>query len=181
MADGPRLWEALKDFTGVVGLVIDGKDVALWVSGEADERALAAQLPFLLNDDRVQFRRAIHGLQWCRLGPLNEAELWRAETLVQACIPCGVNCGLPRWGFGTSSISLLLACLRGSPLMMAAGAAAPWLLCKRRTLLHAQPRSGLLWHCLPNLCGAALEVLWRPPRRRHCSTRWWHLGQRVAV
>jgi hypothetical protein len=82
VADGPRLWEALHSFVGVMGLVVDGKDVAVRVSGQVDEPALAAQLAFILRDDQAKFRRATPGLQWWRLGPLTEAELWRAEGIV---------------------------------------------------------------------------------------------------
>ena len=81
-ARGPELWDAFHNKPGVFGLLASGKDVALRISAEADVAALQAQLGATLNDVAAQFRRPIPGQRWWRLGPLTEAEVWRAGDLV---------------------------------------------------------------------------------------------------
>ena len=84
VAEGPRLWEALKDERGVVGLLASGQDVAVRVTSEANLEALQVQLRFVAQDGGATFRRATPGLRWWRLGPLTEAELWRVRDLILA-------------------------------------------------------------------------------------------------
>ena len=79
---GPLLWDALHNKLGVYGLLVNGKDVAVRVSAEADVAALQAQLCATLDDVQATFRRPVPGQRWWRLGPLTEAEVWRATELV---------------------------------------------------------------------------------------------------
>ena len=79
---GAKLWEAVHDQPGVFGLVADGKDLAVRVTGEAQLESLQSQLRFVLDNQGAQFRRAEPGLRWWRLGPLSDAELWRVKDLI---------------------------------------------------------------------------------------------------
>ena len=82
-ADGPRIWEVLRDQAGFFGLVFEGKDVAVRVSTEADVSALQVQLRFAMQDEKAQFKQAAVGQRWWRLGPLTDAEVWSAKELVR--------------------------------------------------------------------------------------------------
>ena len=80
---GARLWEALRDVPGVFGLYWDGKDLAVRVLPEADRRTIQSQVQFVLGGE-VRLRSPVAGLQWWKLGPLSEAELWQAKDLIAA-------------------------------------------------------------------------------------------------
>ena len=82
-ADGPRIWEVLRDQAGFFGLVYEGKDLAVRVSSEADVSALQVQLRFAMQDEKAQFKQAAAGQRWWRLGPLTDAEVWSAKELVR--------------------------------------------------------------------------------------------------
>jgi hypothetical protein len=84
LEDGPRLWEALHARPGVVGLLVSERDVAVRITAEADVANLRAQLQFVPNDRAAEFHRPVPGLRWWRLGPLNDAELWRVQKLIRA-------------------------------------------------------------------------------------------------
>lgn len=78
---GPRLWQELQDISGVFGLYVDGKDLAIRVTAEADRALLQAKVNFVLRAPTT-LRSAEPGVQWWRLGPLREAELWKLKTLI---------------------------------------------------------------------------------------------------
>ena len=82
-ADGPRLWDVLREHSGFFGLLYEGKDLAVRVSSEADVPALQAQLRFAVQDDKAQFKQATMGQRWWRLGPLADAEVWNIKELVR--------------------------------------------------------------------------------------------------
>ena len=82
-ADGPRMWEVLREQSGFFGLVYEGKDLAVRVSAEADVSSLQAQLRFAVQDDKAHFKQAAAGQRWWRLGPLTDAEVWSAKELVR--------------------------------------------------------------------------------------------------
>ena len=79
---GPKIWEAVYKLPGVYGLLPSSKDVAVRVTGEADVSMVQAQLQFVFGDSGVQFRRAIPGQRWWRLGPLRDAELWEVKDMI---------------------------------------------------------------------------------------------------
>ena len=78
---GPRVWEALREVPGVYGLLWDGKDLGVRVTEEADRRVIQSQVQFVLGAD-AQLRGRAAGVQWWKLGPLTEAELWDAKSLI---------------------------------------------------------------------------------------------------
>ena len=80
--DGPAVWERLRSEAGFVGLLVDGKDAAVRVKADASSQAIEAQLTFLLGKDIV-VRQATPGQRWWKLGPLTEAETYRALELIQ--------------------------------------------------------------------------------------------------
>ena len=82
LAKGPKLWQALWDKPGVVGLLPSGQDVVVRVTAEADLASLEPQLRFAMEDPQASFRRRVPGQRWWRLGPLTEAEAWYAKELV---------------------------------------------------------------------------------------------------
>ena len=85
LADGPRIWEAVKGLQSVVGLLPGDKDVAVRVAAGCPAemlQAVQAQVQFALADKQVQIRRAVPGQRWWRLGPLTEAECWKLQELV---------------------------------------------------------------------------------------------------
>ena len=87
LADGPRIWGAVKDLPSVVGLLPGDKDVAVRVqAGCSPEalQALQAQVQFVLEDKQAQLRRPVPGQRWWRLGPLTEAECWKLQEMVAA-------------------------------------------------------------------------------------------------
>ena len=64
LADGPRLWEAVKGLQFVVGLLPGDKDVAVRVAAGCSPEALQAvqaQVQFVLEDHQAQLRRAVPG------------------------------------------------------------------------------------------------------------------------
>ena len=85
MADrGHELWQAFKGRHGVVGLLLASRDVALRVTQGAKVDELQAQLAVFLGDGNRKFRQAVVGQRWWRLGPLTEAECWRAAELIRS-------------------------------------------------------------------------------------------------
>ena len=72
----------LHDLEGVFGLVANEKDVAVRVAGEVDRRRLEAQLQLALGDRKATLRQATAGLSWWRLGPLNDADVFRLPDLI---------------------------------------------------------------------------------------------------
>jgi hypothetical protein len=82
LADGPRLWEAIKDMPGVFGLLPAEKDLAVRITEDADLRALQGHLGHLTGDVKASFRQATPGARWWRLGPLHEADLYRLKELI---------------------------------------------------------------------------------------------------
>ena len=87
LAEGPRIWEAVKGIPSVVGLLPGDKDVAVRVTAGCPPEALQAvqaQVQFVLEDRAAQFKRAVPGQRWWRLGPLTEEECWRMQDLVAA-------------------------------------------------------------------------------------------------
>ena len=81
---GSRLWEAVKDSTGVVGLLLSGRDVAIRVTPAANIQDLQLQLQFVAGDQQAALRHAIQVQRWWRLGPLSEAEMWHVNDMVAA-------------------------------------------------------------------------------------------------
>ena len=81
---GPGLWEAFRHKPGVVGLVLAGRDVAVRVDHTADVGQLQAQLGLSLGNPEEKFRQAAAGQRWWRLGPLTEAECWRAADMIRS-------------------------------------------------------------------------------------------------
>ena len=87
LADGPRIWGAVKDLPSVVGLLPGDKDVAIRVQAGCPPEALQAvqaQVQFVLEDKQAQLRRLVLGQRWWRLGPLTEAECCRLQEMVAA-------------------------------------------------------------------------------------------------
>ena len=81
---GPEVWNALKHKEGFAGLVLAGKDIALRVDRSAKVEQLQAQLNLSLGAAEGQLRQAVTGQRWWRLGPLTEAESWRALEIIRA-------------------------------------------------------------------------------------------------
>jgi hypothetical protein len=81
---GAELWETFRGRQGVVGLLLNGRDVALRVDSSAKVEELQAQLTLTFGDQNERFRRATAGQRWWRLGPLTEPERWRAAELVRS-------------------------------------------------------------------------------------------------
>lgn len=81
---GPELWEVFHRREGVAGLLLAGRDVALRTTPAANLVELQAQLDLSFGNAGVRFRQATVGQRWWRLGPLTEAECWRALELVRA-------------------------------------------------------------------------------------------------
>ena len=79
-----QLWTSLSSQPGFFGLVSDGNDIALRVSADADLYALQLQVQFVVKDEKASLHRPISGQRWWRLGPLTDAEAWRAAELVAA-------------------------------------------------------------------------------------------------
>ena len=82
LADGPRLWEAFKAEPGFAGLLPMGKDVAVRVTAAANVQELQALLRIALGDVQAQFRRAVPGQRWWKLGPLSDAERWHVKDML---------------------------------------------------------------------------------------------------
>ena len=81
---GPEIWKVFHRRDGVVGLLLTGRDIALRVTPAANVVELEAQLGLSLGNAGVRFRQATAGQRWWRLGPLTEAECWRALEMVRS-------------------------------------------------------------------------------------------------
>ena len=81
---GPALWEVFKDKEGFAGLLLAGRDLALRVTHNANVEQLQAQLALFLGGSEGRFRQAVKGQKWWRLGPLTEAESWRALDMIRS-------------------------------------------------------------------------------------------------
>jgi hypothetical protein len=81
---GPEIWGIFRHRPGVAGLLLSGRDVALRVDATANVDELQAQLALAMGNSNERFRQAAAGQRWWRLGPLTEAECWRASALVQS-------------------------------------------------------------------------------------------------
>lgn len=79
---GPALWDTFHGKKGVVGLYLQGRDVALRVTKDAHVPELQAQLRHMMNDTGASFRMATPGSRWWRLAPLTEAETWRVRDMI---------------------------------------------------------------------------------------------------
>ena len=80
----PELWNVFKDREGFVGLLFAGRDLALRVSSKANVEQFQAQLGLTLGSAEGKLRQAVSGQRWWRLGPLTEAESWRATDMIRS-------------------------------------------------------------------------------------------------
>ena len=80
-----KVWGALREVQGVVGLVADGKDVAVRTVPGLDTAALQAQIRWALQDDKVSLRAAVPGQRWWRLGPRQRSGGRRRSSLLWGC------------------------------------------------------------------------------------------------
>jgi hypothetical protein len=84
--EGTFLWDKLHAEDGFMGLVVEGKDVAVRVDATVPTTALEAQAASYLKE-RLKLqkdfvvRQATPGQRWWRLGPLTEAECFRAADI----------------------------------------------------------------------------------------------------
>jgi hypothetical protein len=85
-APKPRTLEEL------YGLVVDGKNLTV-ITSKAVHALILSQLQFLLWRD-VKVHSQVAGVQWWRLGPLSESEVWCFKDLiVQNCLLAKVGQG----------------------------------------------------------------------------------------
>lgn len=81
-AAASKIWAAFHTQPGFVGLVAEGKDVAVRVTPETNTQQVHAQLMLALGAENVAPRMATPGKRWWKLGPLTDAELWRAREML---------------------------------------------------------------------------------------------------
>ena len=79
-AKAAELWRKVQDMTGVVGLMVAAKDLAIRVTSEANIQHVQAQLRMVCNQARLH--TPVTGARWWCLERLEEQELWRIEELV---------------------------------------------------------------------------------------------------
>ena len=83
MAAGARLWPELNGLRGFYALYVDGKDVAIRVSAEADRAAIQARVDFVLQA-ATPLRSTEPGVRWWCLNPVREDELHQVLELIAA-------------------------------------------------------------------------------------------------
>eukprot|EP00667_Euglena_gracilis_P003624 EG_transcript_3634 len=81
-ASASRLWESVHDIQGVYGLVVTDKDAAIRVLGEADRPSIEAHVHLVLGDRKTTLHQATPDLRWWRLGPLEDADVFRIQELI---------------------------------------------------------------------------------------------------
>ena len=121
LADGPRIWGAVKDLPSVVGLLPGDKDVAIRVQAGCPPEALQAvqaQVQFVLEDKQAQLRRPVPGQRWWRLGPLTEAECWKLQEMVAATELIRLQRELRAARMGALPQRGLLCCRQGPHLLV---------------------------------------------------------------
>ena len=83
-ADAATLWEALSEQYGFFGLVTNGRTLGLRVLPGVDVDGMLAQVHFATKDVTASIHRPVFGARWWQVGPLTDAEAWRATEVVAA-------------------------------------------------------------------------------------------------
>ena len=81
-AAADRLWQALRDTPGFVGLLAGGRDVAVRAAKEATLTQLQMQVRLTLQKPAFTFVQSNPGASWWRLGPLSSAEAAVVHQLI---------------------------------------------------------------------------------------------------
>ena len=85
-ADAARVWDAVHDVNGVLGLILADKDVAVRIDSTVGAVAgdVQARIRATLQDPKASVRQPTPGAAWWRLGPLTDADLFRVRDLIAA-------------------------------------------------------------------------------------------------
>jgi len=117
--EGPKIWERLRGVKGIMGLTVEGNDVAVRVGVETAWETVTPAIDLALHGSGVVLRSAVPGARWWRLGPLSEVEMVGAKGKL-AEMGLGVV-GEVRWGKMGPFRGCLYALATGDPVTRTVG------------------------------------------------------------
>jgi len=117
--EGPKIWERLRGVKGIVGLTVEGNDVAVRVGIEAAWDMVTPAIDLALHGSGVLLRSAVPGAKWWRLGPLSDVEMGGAKgKLAEMGL---VVVGEVRWGKMGPFRGCVYALATGDPVTRTVG------------------------------------------------------------